>query len=104
MKKMKRTVKFTVETERTFIFRGRDDRPASWCNRCGAEVGMATVVEAARAAGVSELTICRRVEACSLHFTERADGQIFICLDSVLKETRKLKGERSCEHDRHQRS
>ena len=104
MKKLKRKVKFTIETERTFIFSSRGDRRVAWCERCGADVEMATLDEAARAAGVSELTICRRLEACSLHYTERADGRIFICLESLLKETWKLKGERSCEHNRHQRN
>ena len=41
MNKMKCTVKFTVEAERTLTFRTR-------CERCGAEVEMATVDEAAR--------------------------------------------------------
>lgn len=85
MKKLKRIVKLTVETERTLIFRSRCDRPAAWCAVCGAEVAIATVDEAARAAGVSELTICRRIEACSLRFTETPDGRVFICLDSLRK-------------------
>ncbi len=81
----KRTVKVIVETERTFIFRSRGDRQAAWCAGCGAEVEMATVKEVARAAGVSELTICRRIEACALHFAETADGRVFICIDSLQK-------------------
>ncbi len=84
MKKLKRIVKVTVETERTFIFRSRHDRRVAWCEGCGAEVEMATVDEAARASGVSELTICRRVDARSFHSTETPDGRIFICLNSLL--------------------
>jgi hypothetical protein len=91
VKKLKRIVKFTVEAERTLTFRTRGDRRVARCERCGEEVEMATVDEAARAAGVSELTICRRLEACSLHFTETADGRIFICLDSLLTETWRLR-------------
>ena len=51
MKKLKRIVKFTVETERTLIFKSRGDRGVGWCERCGTEVEMATVDEAVQAAG-----------------------------------------------------
>ncbi len=85
MTKAKRIVKFTAETERTFIFRSRADRLSEWCAECSKAVEMATVEEAARTAGVSELTICRRIEACSLHFTETSDGRVFICLNSLRK-------------------
>ncbi len=84
MTKAKRIVKFTVETERTFIFRSRAYRQAAWCTACGAEVEVATVEEAARTAGVSESAVCRLVEAGSLHFIEDAAGRLFICLDSLL--------------------
>jgi hypothetical protein len=84
MKKMKRTVKFTVETERTLILRSRGDRRVAWCERCGAEVEMVTVDEAARVAGVSELTICRHAEGGSCHFIEDAAGRLFICLNTLL--------------------
>ena len=43
MKKLKRIVKFTVETERTLIFKNRGYRRVGWCERCGAEVETATV-------------------------------------------------------------
>ena len=46
---------------------------------------MATVDEAARAAGVSELTICRRAEAGSFHFIEDAAGRLFVCLNTLLR-------------------
>ena len=85
MKKMKRTVKFTVEAERTLTFRTRGDRRVARCERCGAEVEMATVDEAAPAAGVSELTIYHRAEAGSFHFIEDAAGRLFVCLNTLLR-------------------
>ncbi len=85
MKMRKRITKFTVETERTLIFRSRSDKQAGWCAGCCAEVEMLTVDGAARAAGVSELVICRRIEARSLHFTKTADGRVLICLNSLLE-------------------
>jgi len=83
--KKKRITKFTVETERTLIFRSRGDKCTGWCARCGAEAEMLTVDEAARAAGLSELAIGRRIEARSLHCTETADGRVLICLNSLLE-------------------
>ena len=85
MTKAKRIVKLTVETERTLIFRSRSGRRVAWCEKCGAEVEMVTVDEAARAAGVSELTICRRAEAGSFHYIEDAAGRLFICLNTLLR-------------------
>jgi len=84
MKMRKRITKFTVETERTLIFRSRRDKQAGWCAVCGAEAEMLTVDGAARAAGVSELAIWRRAEAGSLHFIEDAEGRLFVCLTSLL--------------------
>ena len=83
MKMRKRTTKVTVETERTFIFRSRDDKQSGWCAMCGAEAEMLTLEAAARDASVSQLTICRRIEVRSLHITETADGRVFICLNSL---------------------
>ena len=85
MFKLKRIVKFTVETERTLIFRSRGHRRVAWCERCGAEVETATVDEAARAAGVSELTIYHRAEAGSFHFIEDAAGRLLVCLNTLLR-------------------
>jgi hypothetical protein len=86
MKKPKRITKLTVETERTFVFRSRGGAPlAAWCAECGAEVEVATVDDAARAAGVSEMAIYRLVEAGALHFNEDACGRVLVCLNSVPK-------------------
>ena len=38
MKTLKRIMKFSVETERTLIFKTRGDRQVAWCERCSAEV------------------------------------------------------------------
>ena len=47
MKTLKRIMKFSVETERTLIFKTRGDKQVARCERCGAEVEMAPVDEAA---------------------------------------------------------
>jgi len=44
---------------------------------------MATPEEAAILTGFSLRAICRQVEAGGLHFRETANGQLFICLNSL---------------------
>jgi hypothetical protein len=85
MKKRKRITKFTVETERTFIFRNFGGQQPRWCEGCGAEAQLATVAEAAREAGLSELAIYQLLDARALHFREDAEGRVLVCLNSLLK-------------------
>jgi hypothetical protein len=51
MKKPRRITKYTIETERTFVFRNFASPQPGWCARCGSEVPMATVLQAAIEAG-----------------------------------------------------
>jgi hypothetical protein len=81
----KRTTKFTVETERTLIFRCLGAQHLACCLGCSAEVQMATVPEAARETGLSELLIYQLLDAGTLHFREDADGRLLVCLNSLLK-------------------
>jgi hypothetical protein len=83
MKKPRRITRFTVETERLFIFRSRGGARAGWCGGCGAEVELACVAEAARAAGLSEMKLYRLVETGALHSAEDADGRLLVCLNSL---------------------
>ncbi len=85
MKRPRRIRKFTIETERTYLFRSRGSREIVWCVGCDSEVEMANIGEAATIAGVSELTVYRRLEAGVLHFAEDADGRVLVCLSSLLK-------------------
>lgn len=83
MDKPKRVRRVTVKTERTLIFRSRGSVQPEWCAECGAEVGMVCVEEAAREAGVGELTIYKLVEEQALHFREDTEGRVLICLNSL---------------------
>jgi hypothetical protein len=68
-----------------------------WCEACGAQDQMVTLDEASSIAGVSELAIRRQIDARVLHSTETPDGQIVICLNSLLKEPKieSMKGKHS---------
>jgi hypothetical protein len=85
MKKPRRVVKLTVETERTYVFRSRGGRAAAWCDGCGAETKVASVADAAWEAGLSELTVYQFIEARAVHFTEDADGRLLVCLNSLTR-------------------
>jgi hypothetical protein len=93
MKKSRRTTKFTIETERTFIFRNFGGQQPGWCVGCGAEAQMATVADAARAVGLSELALYQLLDPRRLHFTENADRRVLVCLNSLFEID--TKGERS---------
>ena len=79
----KRVRRVTVKTERTLVFRSHGSVRVDLCDECLAEVGMVSVDQAAREAGVSELQIYSLVEEGALHFKEDAVGHILICLDSL---------------------
>jgi hypothetical protein len=83
MKKTK-TTEITVETDEWFIIKRRDRSAHGPCERCGARVQMVTLAEAASIARVSELVICGQIKARFLHSTQTPDGQVLICLNSLL--------------------
>jgi len=86
-----RTAKFTIETERTFIFRNSEGRRQGWCPDCEAETQMATVADAARELELSELSMYQLLGSRSLHFMEDSDGRVLVCLNSILEMTRREK-------------
>lgn len=83
MKKPGRITKFTIERERTFIFRNSDRQEKHWCETCGLEVPMMTVAEAGREVCLSELVIYQLLDLGGVHFIESAEGRLFICLPSL---------------------
>jgi hypothetical protein len=85
MKRPQRITKFTVETDRTFVFRNFGSWQPGWCNACGTEVQMATVAHAAREAGLSELAIYQLLEPGALHFIEDSEGHVLVCFNSLRK-------------------
>jgi hypothetical protein len=83
MKKLMRTTRLTIETERTFIFSTRNIRQPRWCEQCGVEVVMASVDEAAAVSGLKEMTIYQSIETRSLHSVEDKSGRVLVCLNSL---------------------
>lgn len=81
MKKTK-TTEITVETDELFVIKRRPSARGR-CETCGLLVQMVTLAEAASIARVSELTE-NQIKARFLHATETPDGQVLICLNSLL--------------------
>ena len=81
MRKIRR-IEITIETDRVLSI---SRRFAAWCAACADLTAMVRVDEAAALAGVSERTICWRMEAGQLHCTETPAGLRLICLNSLLK-------------------
>jgi hypothetical protein len=82
MKKTK-TTEITIETEELFVVKRHDRSAYGRCETCGKQGQMVTLAEAAVIARVSELT-GDQIKARFLHATETPDGQVLICLNSLL--------------------
>jgi hypothetical protein len=79
----KKRTEITIETDRIVVISGRSHSARAWCKSCGRQVTMVTVDDAARLARVSSRTIFRWVEDEKLHFTERPDGCLLVCYESI---------------------
>ncbi len=80
---LKRRTRIVVETQGVWIIRRPGGPFSAWCGACAAEVRMITPDEAATILCCSTRTIYSWVEAAKIHFSERPDGSLLICLDSL---------------------
>jgi hypothetical protein len=83
MKKTK-TTEITFETDELFIIKKRDESTHIRCETCGPLVRMVSIAEAASITRADELAICEQVKARLLHSTVTPEGQVLICLNSLL--------------------
>ena len=72
-----------IETHEVWVVRQRASAPAIWCAECVGQPAMLTTEEAARLTGLSQRAVYRGVEAGAVHFTETADGRLFVCPASL---------------------
>ncbi|HEY0375725.1 MAG TPA: hypothetical protein VGC87_02075 [Pyrinomonadaceae bacterium] len=79
---MKRT-ETIIETHEVWVVRRRAGQPAVWCAECAGRPAMLTTEEAARLSGLSQRAVYRGVETGAVHFTETADGCLFVCPASL---------------------
>ena len=81
----KKGTEITVETERVLVIRRHYRVVEEWCDGCQDSVLMVRPDQAAAVAGRTLREIFNEVEAAALHFVERSDGMLLICLNSLLK-------------------
>jgi hypothetical protein len=74
---------FTLETHRVLLVYRRS-QVQGWCPECATAVEMVKPEDAARLLRISLRRVFRKVEAETLHFTETADGLLFICRNSLI--------------------
>lgn len=79
-----RTTKITVETYEVIVTQRLGSLRQSYCEQCGEPTGMLRVEEVALlGAGID--AICQKAGANGLHLVETSSGQLFMCLNSLLK-------------------
>jgi len=83
--KKKRRIEITTLTEWTWVIRKPGLLVPIWCAQCAAAGRMVTPEEAAALTHVNTRTIYRWVEAGMAHFTETAEGKLFVCVASLPK-------------------
>jgi excisionase family DNA binding protein len=83
---MKKRMEITVEIDRMMLVSSQKS-PTLWCELCAAHVRMLTVDEAAALTGASSRNVYRRVESGELHFAETPEGRLFICPDSLSRQS-----------------
>jgi hypothetical protein len=82
--KKTKTTEITVETDEFFVIKRRDRSAYGRCETCGALVPMVTLAEAAGITRETELVIYGQIRARLLHSTQKPEGQVLICLNSLL--------------------
>ncbi len=90
MRRTKKTT-ITVQKERLLVITPLAGRREGWCDRCGSEVTLMRVEEAAITADISLRGLFRRIEAGALHFSETGEGEVLVCLNSLLQSGDKIK-------------
>jgi hypothetical protein len=81
--KTTRTIEISVETDEFFVIKRVGSPVVVGCPQCAEAASMMTPEEAARLTGLSCREISRRVEVGLVHFSETADGLLFICINSL---------------------
>ena len=83
MKRVKRTIRIEVETERAFVLslRKYGQKSSAWCPSCNAQVEMVSLAQT----GLDQQNLCQQLETSDIHFEKAPGGQVLICLGSARK-------------------
>ena len=81
----KKRLEITIETTRVFVAGGSGSQAREWCGSCGGQFQMLTMEQAMNVGGMTTRAIYRRIETGEIHFSEKSDGRLLVCLKSLLK-------------------
>jgi hypothetical protein len=81
-------VKSNIERPQIFVINRRGVSEQKSCPRCTERSGMITPDEAAALCGISTRVIYRCLEDGPIHFIETAKGEVFICLKTLVANTK----------------
>jgi hypothetical protein len=92
----KRRIEITIETEQVVLLHQRQESVTAWCPVCADSVQMLTLEEVAVLTSLHPQDFSDQAAGGQFHFTEIPEGQLWVCLNSVLNNpTLKLvKGEK----------
>ena len=81
---MKRRTEILLEITQLLVIKRSGNSGLAWCEGCARNVRMISTENAAIIARQSTRGIYQWVEAGRVHFTEKPEGRLLICLDSLL--------------------
>ena len=74
-----------IETEQISFLVNRASTDFMICEKCGEDAVMLTLEKVSEGAGIHKREIYRRVESGTVHYQERENGDVFICLQDLQK-------------------
>jgi hypothetical protein len=77
-------IELTVERHQRLTIRRPNSPIHAWCAGCGEQVIMLSGEEAAKVLRQGSRALYRQVEQGLFHSSERADGVLLICIESLL--------------------
>jgi hypothetical protein len=81
-KRTTRSVEFTFERREFFVV-ANSGEIFTPCTRCGKKCAFVTPTDAARFSTLSVREIFRLMESAEIHFIEKPDRSVIVCLDSL---------------------
>lgn len=81
---MKRRTEILLEITQLLVIKRGGNSGLAWCDGCARNVHMVSTEKAAIIARQSTRSIYQWVEAGRVHFMEKPEGHLLICLDSLL--------------------
>ena len=85
LKTIKTEVRIDLDDVRLVERRGRSVE--GWCSSCGETVILVTAEDAAMLAGLDARSVYRLIESLEIHWGEKPDGLLLVCLRSILDST-----------------